>query len=271
MKMTLLDMTQSILSSMSSDEINSISDTSESLQVAEILKQTYFNILARSKLPMQQELFQLNASTDEDLPVLMYRPDNVAKMDWVKYYDESESSSPPQYKYVTILPVTQFLDAVNSFNTDETDVDTFTFTANGKSFTFNFKNAKQPQFCTVIENYYVIFDGFDLSIDTTLQANKTECWGEVLPVWNNVDDFIPDLDDQQFPLLLNEAKALAFYELKQQPHAKAEQEARRQWGTLQKDKSLIDKPSYFDQLPNFGRRGSYSNNVSYFKSRGWDN
>lgn len=271
MKMTLLDLTQSILSSLSSDEINSISDTSESLQVAEILKQTYFNILARSKLPMQQELFQLNASTDEDLPVLMYRPDNVAKMDWVKYYDESESSSPPQYKYVTILPVTQFLDAVNSFNTDEADVDTFTFTANGKSFTFNFKNAKQPQFCTVIENYYVIFDGFDLSIDTTLQSSKTECWGEVLPVWNNVDDFIPDLDDQQFPLLLNEAKALAFYELKQQPHAKAEQEARRQWGTLQKDKSLIDKPSYFDQLPNFGRRGSYSNNVSYFKSRGWDN
>lgn len=270
MKPALLSMTQSILSSMSSDEINSISDTTESLQITEILKQTYFNILARSKLPMQEELFQLNASTDEALPVLMYRPDNVAKMDWVKYYDESVSSSPPQYKYVTILPVTQFIDIVNGFNTDETNVDTFTFTANNKSFNFNFKNDRQPQFCTSIENYYVIFDSFDDAVDTTLQASKTECWGEVLPIWSNTDTFVPDLDDQQFPLLLNEAKALAFYELKQQPHAKAEQEARRQWGTLQKDKSLTDKPSYFDQLPNFGRKGSYSNNVSYFKSRGWD-
>lgn len=268
MKLTLLDLTQSILSSLSSDEINTISDTTESLQVTEILKQTYFNILARSKLPMQEELFQLNASTDEELPVLMYRPDNVAKMDWVKYYDASESSSPPQYKDVTILPVTQFIDIVNGFNTDETNVDTFTFTANSKSFNFNFKNDRQPQFCTSIENYYVIFDSFDLSIESTLQSSKTECLGEVLPIWSNTDTFVPDLDDQQFPLLLNEAKTLAFYELKQQPHAKAEQEARRQWGTLQKDKSLTDKPSYFDQLPSFGRRGG--NNTSYFKSRGWD-
>lgn len=263
-------MVQSILSSMSSDEVNSISDTTESLQVAEILKQTYFNILSRSKLPIQQEMFQLNASTDSTQPVLMYRPDQVAKMDWIKYFDGSSSSSPPEYKYVTILPVTQFLDIVNGFNTDETDVESFTFTANSESFTFNYKNAKQPQFCTAIENYYIIFDSFDASIETTLQASKTQCWGEVLPTWFNVDGFIPDFDDQQFPLLLNEAKALAFYELKQQPHAKAEQEARRQWGTLQKDKSLTNKPSYFDQLPNFGRNGSYQNNISYFKSRGWD-
>lgn len=263
MKLTLLDMTQSILSSMSSDEVNSISDTTESLQVAEILKQTFFNILSRSKLPMQQEMFQLDDSTDATQPVLMYRPSWVAKLDWIKYFDTSAGT----HKYVTILPISQFVDIINGFNTDETDVETSTFTSNGKSFNFNYKNNKQPQFCTVIENYYVIFDGFDAEVDSTLQASKTQCWGEVLPTWENVDSFIPDLDDQQFPLLLNEAKALAFYELKQQPHAKAEQEARRQWGTLQKDKSLIDKPSYFDQLPSFGRQGG--TNSSYFKARGW--
>lgn len=270
MKMTLLEMTQSILSSMSSDEVNSVSDTTESLQVAEIIKQTYFNILSRSKLPMQQEMFQLNDSLDAAQPVLMYRPDHVAKLDWIKYFDASEGTIPPEYKYVTVLPVTQFIDMVNGFNTDESNVDTFSLSVNGSNFTFNYKDDRQPQFCTAIENYYLIFDSFDNLIDSTLQASKTMCWGEVLPTWVNVDSFIPDLDDQQFPLLLNEAKALAFYELKQQPHAKAEQEAKRQWGTLQKDKSLTDKPSYFDQLPNFGRRGSFSNNISYFKSRGWD-
>lgn len=268
MKLTLLDLTQSILSSLSSDEVNSISDTTESLQVTDIIKQTYFNILARSKLPMQQEMFQLDASTDATQPVLMYRPEYVSKMDWVKYYDTSTSSSPAEYKYVTILPVTQFLDIVNRFNTTEAEVDTFQLTVNGKSFTFNYKDNRQPQFCTAIENYYVIFDSFDGVVDSTLQSNKTQCWGEVLPTWVGVDSFIPELDDQQFPLLLNEAKALAFYELKQQPHAKAEQEAKRQWGTLQKDKSLIDKPTYFDQLPSFGRRSN--NNISNFKSRGWD-
>jgi len=72
------------------------------------------------------------------------------------------------------------------------------------------------------------------------------------------DTFIPELDDQQFPLLLNEAKSLAFFELKQTPHTKAEQEARRQWTSLQRDKSVDDKPSSFDALPNFGRRPNSS-------------
>src|SRR5258705_13081054 len=109
MKLTLLDMTQRILSSLSSDEVNSISDTTESLQVAEIIKNTYFNILSRSKLPMQCELFQLDDSNDSTQPVLMYRPDRIAKMDWLKYYNNL-GTPPGGYQYVTILPVQQFID-----------------------------------------------------------------------------------------------------------------------------------------------------------------
>jgi hypothetical protein len=268
MKLTLLDMTQSILSSLNSDEVNSISDTTESLQVAEVIKQAYFNILARSDLPMQEELFQLDDSTDVTKPVLMTRPNNVAKMEWIKYFDNSAPPDSIQYKYVTILPVRQFIDMVDSFNPTQTDTDTFNFIVKGNTFTFNYKNNKQPQFCTAIENYNIIFDGYNAAIESTLQASKTLCWGEVLPVWSNTDSFIPDLDDQQFPLLLNEAKSLAFLELKQMTHPQAEREIKRQWGTLIKDKSLTDKPSYFDQLPNFGRAGfTYGGS---FKQRGWD-
>lgn len=259
-------MTQNILSALNSDEVNSISDTTESLQVAETIKSTYFNILTRSKLSVQEEMFQLNDSLDSTQPVLMYRPDRISKMEWIKYFDNTSVDS-TQYKYVTILPVRQFIDMVDSFNPVQTDTDTFTFTANGTSYTFNYKNNKQPQFCTVLQNFYVIFDGFDAAIDSTLQGSKTMCWGEVLPTWQMVDSFIPELDDQQFPLLLNEAKSLAFLELKQMTHPKADQENKRQWSALQKDKSLTDKPSYFDALANFGRGSpSYSN----FKTRGWD-
>src|SRR5258706_681776 len=213
MKLTLLNMTQNILSALNSDEVNSIGDTAESLQVAEVIKTTYFNILARSKLPIQKELFQLDDASDITQPVLMYRPDRVAKMEWIKYYDSKQANQtdPPNgYKYVTILPVRQFIDMVDSFNTTDTSVQTFTFTANGKSFTFYYKNNKTPQFCTALENYYVIFDGFDSSVDSTLHASKTMCWGEILPVWSMDGSFIPDLDDQQFPFLFNQAKSLAF-------------------------------------------------------------
>ena len=96
-------------------------------------------------------------------------------------------------------------------------------------------------------------------------------YGQIIPRWSMEDTFIPLIDEAQVPLLLNEAKSLAFYELKQQLHQKAEQENKRQWSSVQKDKSKSDKPSYFHQLPNFGRnaRSSYSG-LSYFKLRGWD-
>jgi hypothetical protein len=79
-------------------------------------------------------------------------------------------------------------------------------------------------------------------------------WGNLITPFQMVDTFIPDLDDNQFPLLINEAKELAFFELKQMPHSLADKEVKRQWSQVQKNKSLENKPGYFDQLPNFGRR-----------------
>src|SRR6267154_6196147 len=87
MKMTLLSMTQSILSALSSDEVNSISDTTESLQVAEVIKQAFMSISARAGIVEQSQLFQLDPSLDATKPVLMYKPDHINKIEWIKYYD----------------------------------------------------------------------------------------------------------------------------------------------------------------------------------------
>lgn len=273
MKLTLLDMVQSILSDLNSDEVNSISDTTESLQVADMVKQSFFNIVARAELPEHNQLFQLVASTNMEQPVLMYRPDNVTKINWIKYFDDDlqspddedehdidldledtdggDDGSAPSYKTVKILPVTEFVSYINQFNTNDSDVESFTF--NG--ITFNFKNDQIPLYCTVLQNYYIIFDGYDSAVDSTLQTSKTQCFGQIIPPFLMEDTFIPEMDDYKFPLLLNEAKALAFLELKQMSHSKAEKEVTRQWSQVQKDKTLADKPSYFDQLPSFGRRG----------------
>lgn len=272
MKRSLLDLTQSILSSLNSDNVNSISDSSESLQVAEIIKNVYFSIVARAELPEHKKLFHLDASTDNSNPVLMYRPDFVNRIEWIKYYDsdvanntsetgfihdlntdlvqvELDSASAPSYKEVKIISPSSFLRMINQFNVNESDVETFEL----DNMKFNFKNAQPPQYCTVINNYSIIFDAYDQNVDSTLQNNKTLCFGQVMPTFEMVDAFIPELDEYKFPLLLSEAKSLAFLELKQTVHQKAEQDSKRQWSNLQKNKALTDKPSAFDQLPNFGR------------------
>lgn len=272
MKYTLLEMCQDVLSSMSSDEVNSISDTTESMQVATIIKQKYFDIINRVPLPEHEQLVQLDPSIDSTQPVLMYVPDGIADLKWLKYFDSDTSNGdiPPGYIYLNILPSDQFIDMVNSFNPEETNVESFTFSDTSNNYpgdyTFYYKNDRQPTYCTIISNYYVIFDSFNAALEDTLQSSKTMAWGRIIPFWNNVDSFIPDLAEEQFQLLLNEAKALAFYELKQQPHELAMQETKRGWSNVQKNKSVTQRPTYFNELSNFGRRSGV-----YYGTRGFGN
>ncbi len=299
MKLTLLEMTQSILSSMGSDQVNSISDTTESLQVADIIKQTYMNMLGRYDLPQHNQMFQLQASVDSTRPVLMTFPPGVTRIEWLKYQDTNPASgtqtdqfgaysqhdtnvdlvnnannnSPtnfePVYKDVRILPLEDFIVLVNSMGPDIAgDVGSFEFSTTENatglpmSFKFYFKNDKQPEYCCVVGNRYLIFDSFDNTQDDTLQSSKTMAFGWVYPPLVMEDNAYPPIEDQTFPLFLASAKILAFEELKQLPHKTATEEEGRQVVSLQKWKAIANKPSYFDEIPNFGRRwsGKYWNN-----------
>jgi hypothetical protein len=290
MKLTLLDMVQSILSSLSSDEVNSYSDTSESIQVANIIKETYFNMLSKYDLPENNQLFQLNPSNSEAQPTLMYKPEGISGITWVKYFDtnpsdgnsqsdqygsynhdlnsdivpsnNSSSGAGPGYIEVKILSIEEFLKIINRFDTTASNVGTFELTVINQhsespdTFKFNYENDHRPKFCCIVSDYYIIFDAYDQTQDATLQSSKTQCYGWVLPEFKMEDTFVPALEDNIFPLLLSEAKSLAFLELKQQLHQKAEQEVKRQLSSLQKFKAVSKKPSYFEQLPDFGRHGS---------------
>jgi hypothetical protein len=243
-KPTLLDMVQEILSNMSSDEVNSIGDTTESLQVANIVKQKFRDLVSRSHIERNKGLFQLTPSTDATLPTLMYVPDGIEKIEWIKYFDSTLANGTTDgYKYVTILPIQQFLDLVLSYNPSEIDVTAYTF----QDFTLAYKNAATPSYCTVLSNRYVLFDTYDATLE---------------------DDFVPELEENQFALLINEAKALAFFELKQMPHAKAEQEIRRQMSSIQRNKSVTGIPTNFQKLPNFGRMGFYRTNNRWWNAPG---
>jgi len=297
MRRTLLDMTQDILSSMSSDEVNSIGDTSESLQVANTIKQKYFDIISRVPLTDLEGLLQLQPSLDPSTPVLMYVPEDVEYIEWLKYFDNNTTGTntsngfqhslnvdvtpsgnstgmiPPGYLDVEILTNLDFINLTSDYNPEESNVESFEFNQGvpGENYTFYYKNDRSPQFCTVLNNKYIVFDSYDSQVDDTLQATKTMAWGRKSPSFRMEDSFIPELNDEQFPLLFNEAKQTAFFELKQQAHQLADRETRRGWSTVQKTKSVANKPTYFDALPNYGRwgRGGWGQ-PNYFKLRGWD-
>jgi len=249
MKYTNLDIVQNVLSRLDSDEVNSISDTTESRQVAELVKTKYFDIVSRAHLPEHKQMFQLVASADPTLPVVMYQPSGIRTVEWIKYHRVETNPTIDDFTYVTILPLQQFIDRSHALNLDEVNVDSLTL----NSFTFYFMNDRQPCYCTIVNDDTIVFDSYDADVDTTLQSSKTIAFGLINPTFTMVDSFIPDLDDAQFPLLLNEVTAAAFADLKQTINPKVEQEVRRQWSSFEKTK-YFPKPNYLAQLPNFGRK-----------------
>jgi hypothetical protein len=260
MKYTLPELTQDVLSSLDSDEINSIGDTSESQQVVKVLKAVYDDIISRSDLVSNKTLFTLDASADVDKPVMMTKPETIDKIEYLRYNKVLDGDTDPVWTDLKYLPVRAFLEHVQQFSPSESDVDTFEHTVNGFNFTFHYRNDVGPCYYTSIDDTTLVFDAYDSDVDDTLQSSKTIGYGSLRTEWTEEDTFTPNLQPEQFALLLNEAKSLAWAELKQTPHLKAETTARRNWRHLQRTRQQTPSGQFgsgahpFDQLSNFGRK-----------------
>lgn len=254
MKYTLLQMVQSILSSMDSDQVNSIDDTAESQQVADIIKTTYYDLLPSLNLPEHFNMFELNAA-NSSAPVIMYVPDTVMQVDWVKY--DCTTTGPSDIRQLDYWPLKDFLDSMYSLTSTDSNVTSFSFNSHGShTLPLMCINDEFPSRYTTFNDNTLIFDAYNSSVDAHLQKNKTVCYGQTIPEWTATDNFTPNLDPKQFTLLLNEAKGQAFIELKQTVNAKAEKRARRGWINSQKTKENVSG-TYQGKMTNsynFGRK-----------------
>lgn len=245
-KMTLIEIVQDILSDMNDDEVNSISDTIESLQVAQIVKSVYFEMMANKNWPHLRVLDTIEASGDNTKPTHMKLPELVKELEWIEYNCRKESTpTRSEYKQITMLSPDEFLRKTNMLNNTAANVDEITDYSGIK---FNIKNDTHPTYCTSFDDEYIVFDSYNSALDTTLQETHTRCSMYVEPGWSMVDNHTPDLPAEAFPALLAEAKSTAFNRIKQTPDGKAEQQAVRQRAWLSRKawraKGGITLPSY---------------------------
>lgn len=247
-KYTLLDMTQDILSDMNSDEVNSISDTIESMQVAQILKSTYFNIIDGRDWPHLYQMFQLTPSGDNTKPTHMSLPENIIDVSWVKYDCKEFGATKDLVRKMIYKTPEDFLAILELRNSSEANIDEV---VDVSGISLNIHNDRAPTYYTSFDNEYVIFDAYDIAIDTTLQNSKTSCYGKVYPTWTMSDTFIPDLPIQSFSYLLNEAKSTCFLVIKETANQKAEQHSITQRRRQSQDAWRVADGITF---PNYGRR-----------------
>lgn len=229
MKQTLLEMVQTILSAMDSDEVNSITDTTESYQVALLLKNLYYDIAVDLGLAEHENLIELQSSGDPTKPTLMTIPDNVIQITWIKYDNKEDGDNFSKFEPVCYMEFTPFLEMMTSLREWSTsDVGEMVVDVGTDTFPILYRKDKFPNWYTIVGDHTLIFDSYKSDTDTTLTKNKTMAYGLTYPTFSLADDFVPDLNPQQFPYFMNRAKVRAFAEIKQAVHQEAAVEARRQ-------------------------------------------
>lgn len=253
-KQTILEITQGLLASMDSDEVNSIHDTVESYDVALTLRDVYYDIAVELDLPAHETLFELEASGDVDQPVRMKLPVNVAKAYWIKYDNKLTGDTNSSYEETCFVPLEEFIERQTSL-TETTTASEMTFCVNDEDFEVMYHTDRFPSFYTHIGGDTLIFDAINTDEDTTLNKSKTMCFGLVYPTFLLEDTFTPDLDVSQFPYYRNRAKVRVFSEKKQAENREAASEARNQKIILQKRKHRHNEGTALErQTTRYGRK-----------------
>lgn len=228
-KLTLLEMTQDILNDLDSDEVNHIDDTIEAQQVAQIIKTCYYEMLSHRNWPHMRKLIQIEASGDLSRPNYLILPENLQELSYFKYDKAKIDAVDINLQDVVFKEPDDFLRYVSGRKSSADNVETIIDPTGTKILIFN---DQAPSYWTSFDDTYLVTDAYDKAVDDTLKKSKTQAQAYMIPIWNRIDSFVPDLPAEAFPALLEEAKSTAFITLKQVANQKAEQKAKRQQSWL---------------------------------------
>lgn len=256
MKYNLIRMTQLILSSMDSDEVNDINDTVESRQVVDIIETSFNDLVSELDLPEWYDFIELQPSGDPAKPTLLSIPAGVIKIDYIQYDRREDNETVRKFENVHPMVRYDFFQRMNTLDSAEANVYRYDYEANSQTFDVRGYNDRWPGSYTVIGDHTIVFDNYRVDIDLTVVANRTMCYGKRVPVFQRQNTFVPDLDAENFTLLFNEAKAQAFIELKQVANAKADQRARRALVSVTRNQHKTPQELPIKRPYNFGRKGN---------------
>lgn len=231
-RLTMLSMVQDILSDMDSDEVNSIEDTTEALQVAQIIQTTYYDMMAKGDWPHLKTLFKLEA-TSSSTPSHMKMPENMQYLISFDYDVKKSGETRSNYQLIKYKTPEDFLSFINGRDSSSSTVDSVT---DFSDVTLLIRNDVAPSYWTSFDDEYIVCDAYDSDVESNLQASKTQCFGFKEASLTITDGSIPDLPSKAFPYLLAEAKSTCFNAIKQAANPKEEAKAQSQKRNLSQDR-----------------------------------
>ena len=248
MKMSLIEMVVDILNDMDSDYVNTIDDTVESQQVAQIIKTAFYALMSNRNWPHLRQSIQINPSGDSARPTHMVIQEEIKELAFINYNKAKYGEERKLYKRITWIEPDDFLRTTNRRDNTDAHVDVI---LDHSGVELLIQNDVAPTYYTSFDDENLVFDSYDKEVDSTLQSSKVQSQAYVIPSWQMTDDFIPDLPTEAFTALLEEAKSRAMFKLKQVVDSKSEQEAGRQQRWLARKARRVNGGI---QYPDYSRR-----------------
>jgi hypothetical protein len=240
-------MVQDILNALNSDPVNSINDTPEGLQVAQIVQTSYYNLISNRNWPQEKRTFALDSLSDITKPTYMKAPSGMKELISLFYDQKRDVSDRKMLQPIQYLAPESFLDQTNSRNETADNVD---LVNDFGGIQIKVRNDTPPMWWTSFDETYIVFDSYDSDVETNLQTSNSQCTGYIEQDFEMADDFIPNLPDEGFGSLLAESKAQAFSVLRQEINARVEREAQKQSNWLSRKAWALAGGI---KTPNYGR------------------
>jgi len=237
MKRTLLELVQSILNDMDSEQVNSIDDSVEALQIASVIEDTYYNLISNRHIPEHSRLINLTSLSDNTRPTHFKYPTGTKQLDLVEYNVATDGTW--EYKEIEFVEPLIFLTRQPS-SSDTNVVEVTDVNSTAKIFVYD---NEMPSFYTSFDDEHIVMNSYDSSVEVILAASKTRAFGTMYPTFTVSDSFTPDIDDNLFPYLLAEAKSTCFSLFKAGADPKIEQAAKRLKSYTQNDMYRTKRPN----------------------------
>lgn len=246
---TLLQMTEDILSDINGDEINNINDTEESMQVAKIIVQTYYDLHSKRNWPMDKGLLNLTALGDIDLPNYLKVDDDFTEIIDVNY-DKARLKDAPRVMFEDVKwrEPDDFLRYTNKRVSTNDNIQTVTDPTGVRLL---IQNNYPPEYYTSFDDEHIVFDRYDAEVDTTVQATKTQAMAYKMPVFELDGDAVPKMPIDAFSELINTARAKANYWLRDFADQESKGEAMSQSRWMARKNWRVQGGIRF---PNYGRQ-----------------
>ena len=248
-KRTILKLVQDIGKAIGSDEIDSLDETIESVEIADILEQVFNEVISRKRwefLKDRPRQLDARAGGSTQLNTLVI-PSDVTRVNCLQY--RNTENTRVEFTKIQYLQPCEFYEQVQPRNPAD---DNITAIAGTDGVLLNIITDAPPTFWTSFDEEIITFDAYDAAKGTGNLVADSVIIADIVPAVDFTDPTaVLPLPQRMETLIYNEAISTCAIRLRQTVDPKAERIARRQHIALREQEHITNKD--FEEK-SYGRR-----------------